>query len=355
MSKKSKVLAVDDNRTNLMLYEELLDTQYALETAENGEAALRKVVEFSPDIILLDIMMPGLSGYDVCKEIRKLPEPFSSTKVILISAKNNTTDRIDGYEAGADDYLIKPFDVEELQARLKVFLKLRSMEEIDRLKSGVMALFSNETRAPLNGIVGPLQLLRASNETNTAEERIKWLNLVHDSARELQVLVEKMMFLSRLRSGQHCLQLCNVSAEKLLSQVASMGKSLSEAREVELLVEDAVSIDLSVDQELIANCLHAILLQSLEFSRSGEKLLLQSRQLDDQVEISFTGCNRRADPQLLGALMDSDSIDMQQLTCNGSMVSLSIAKEVARLHKGSIYAENDEFGTVLSLSLPVSA
>ncbi|MEM7257477.1 MAG: hybrid sensor histidine kinase/response regulator [Pseudomonadota bacterium] len=353
MSNKSRVLAVDDNQTNLMLYEELLDEFYELETAEDGREALEKVAEFQPDIVLLDIMMPGMSGYEVCSEIRKLPKLGASVKVILVSAKNTTADRIVGYESGADDYLIKPFDEDELEAKLKVFLKLKSMEEIDQLKSNVMALFSSETRTPLNGIVGPLQLLRSGNDSSTAEDRLKWINLVHDSAKDLQSLVDKVMLLSRLRSEQHQLQLGKVSTEFLLSQVVYAGKVLSDAREVSLEVGADVSADLNVDRELISNCLNTILMQSLNLSKFGGKVVLESRQNAGQVEILFTGCDRRADPQVLEALMDADE-GSKHADLQGASLSLSIAKEVARLHQGKIAAANDEQGTVLSLTLPVA-
>lgn len=354
MSNKSRVLAVDDNQTNLMLYEELLDELYELQTAEDGQDALRKVVEFEPDIVLLDIMMPGMSGYDVCTEIRKLPKLGSSIKIILVSAKNTTADRIVGYESGADDYLIKPFDEDELEAKLTVFLKLKSMEEIDQLKSNVMALFSSETRTPLNGIIGPLQLLRSGNESSTAEERLKWINLVHDSAKDLQSLVDKVMLLSRLRSEQHQLHLDKVSTEFLLSQVVYTGEHVSNAREVALKVGADESAELDVDRELIANCLNTILAQSLNLSKPGGTVVLESRRVGEHVELVFTGCDRRADPQVLEALME-DNPSENIANNEGVSLSLSIAKEVARLHRGRIVAANDERGTVLSLQLPIAA
>lgn len=355
MSTKSRVLAVDDNQTNLMLYEELLDEQYELETAENGKDALALVASFQPDIVLLDIMMPGMTGYEVCSEIRKLPSPGNSIKVILVSAKNTTADRIVGYESGADDYLIKPFDEDELEAKLRVFLKLKSMEEIDQLKSSVMSLFSSETRAPLNGIVGPLQILRSTNETNQPEERLKWLNLVHDSAKELQSLVDRVMLLSRLRSDQHSLHKDEVTTEYLLSQVVYSGKPLSEAREIGLTVGEDVGAQVSVDRELIASCLSTMLQQSLNLSKPGAALVLNTRRADDQLEISFSGCDRRADPEVLEALMEDQAFSVDQSAMHGSSLSLSIAKEVARLHHGKITAANDEDGTVLSLHLPLTA
>jgi len=355
MPNKSKVLAVDDNPTNLMLYEELLEELYELDTAENGEEALEKISEFEPDILLLDIMMPGMNGYEVCSAIREMPERGSSIKIILVSAKNTTEDRIIGYEAGADDYLIKPFDEDELEAKLRVFLKLKSMEEIDKMKSGLMALFSHETRDPLNAMVGPLQLLMSSNDYSTADERFKWLNLVHDSAKDLQLLVDKVMLLSRLRAGQHNLQRHNVTAEYLLNQVVYAGKAMSEAREVALEVGDAADVELTVDRDLIANCLSTILNQSLNLSKSGGKLILKGRQKDDRLELAFTGCDRRADPQVLESLITSESVEFEELEPQGSSVSLSIAMEVARLHDGSIEAANDDDGTVLSLCLPIAA
>ncbi len=117
MQEKSKILAVDDDSINLAVIEELFESQYNLMTVSTGIDALKMAQEFQPDLIILDIMLHGMNGYDVCQQIRK-SSSLRHTKIIMASAKAMTSERLKGYQAGADDYLTKPYDGEELLANV---------------------------------------------------------------------------------------------------------------------------------------------------------------------------------------------------------------------------------------------
>ena len=120
MADKQKILIVDDD-TNIAELIELYLTKecFQCEQAYDGEMALKKQASFHPDLILLDIMLPGIDGYDVCREIRKT----SSVPISMLSAKGEVFDKVLGLELGADDYIIKPFDSKELVARVKAVLR----------------------------------------------------------------------------------------------------------------------------------------------------------------------------------------------------------------------------------------
>ncbi len=120
MTGKQKILIVDDdeniaNLISLYLTKECFDCL----TVNDGESALSEFPAFSPDLVLLDLMLPGIDGYEVCREIRKV----SNTPIIMLSAKGEVFDKVLGLELGADDYIIKPFDSKELVARCKAVLR----------------------------------------------------------------------------------------------------------------------------------------------------------------------------------------------------------------------------------------
>ncbi len=117
MQEKNKILAVDDNLINLAVIRELLESQYDLMTVSTGLDALKIAEEFRPDLVILDIMLPDIDGYEVCKQIRK-SSLLRYTKIIMVSAKAMASDRLKGYQVGTDDYLTKPFDEEELLAKV---------------------------------------------------------------------------------------------------------------------------------------------------------------------------------------------------------------------------------------------
>lgn len=137
MVAKQKVLIVDDD-TNISELISLYLAKECYETmcVEDGEAALKAVETFRPDIMLLDIMLPGMDGYQVCRELRKT----STLPVIMLSAKGEVFDKVLGLEMGADDYIIKPFDSKELVARVKAVLRRTAMlpDSADSKSSGAI-------------------------------------------------------------------------------------------------------------------------------------------------------------------------------------------------------------------------
>ena len=120
-AQKKKILAVDDNPDNTTIVEELFHEDYDLRTAATGEEALDIALDFQPDLILLDIMLPDIDGYEVCRRLRK-QSSLSHTKVIMVTAKGALEDKVTGYEVGANDYITKPFDEETILESVAFFL-----------------------------------------------------------------------------------------------------------------------------------------------------------------------------------------------------------------------------------------
>ena len=127
MQRQSRILLVDDNPTNLAILEEMLGDEYRWEAATSGEEALEIAPDFQPDLILLDVMMPGINGYETCRRIRANPA-LRNVKIVMVSAKALVSERLEGYDAGADDYLTKPFEEKELLAKVRVYLSREQMK-----------------------------------------------------------------------------------------------------------------------------------------------------------------------------------------------------------------------------------
>ncbi len=148
-----KVLIVDDDKAIRVLLTKLLHHEYQLETAASGEEALEIAPWFQPDVVLLDIIMPGLDGYQTCRRLRSMP--FSAAmQIIFVSAESSRAEQQKAFEVGAHDYVIKPFDPHELRAR--ICLHMRILDAMDNLASIQSEI--EERNAELRKIVEEKQL-----------------------------------------------------------------------------------------------------------------------------------------------------------------------------------------------------
>ncbi len=157
MSEAAKILVVDDTPHNVKLLADILGMKgYAVTTATNGEEALAKVAADQPDLILLDIMMPGLSGYDVCRRLRADPVT-ALLPVVLCTSLDPGQERVKGIEAGADDFLTKPINQPELFARVKSLLRIKSLQDEVKTQTAKLAEWNDTLEARVKEQIAQLE------------------------------------------------------------------------------------------------------------------------------------------------------------------------------------------------------
>lgn len=157
MSNTAKVLVVDDTPHNVKLLADLLAVKgYDVMTAINGEEALAKVAADPPDLILLDVMMPGLSGYDVCRKLRA-DSKTALLPVVLVTSLDPQSERVKGIEAGADDFLPKPINQAELFARVRSLLRIKSLQDEVRRQAAALAEWNQKLEERVDAQVRELQ------------------------------------------------------------------------------------------------------------------------------------------------------------------------------------------------------
>jgi class 3 adenylate cyclase len=147
VNESANVLVVDDTPQNVKLLTDLLMLNgYRVESAQSGEEALAKIAASIPDIVLLDVMMPGLSGYDVCRKIRQTPAT-ALLPVVMVTSLDPQTERVNGIEAGADDFLAKPINRPELFARVKSLLRVKSLQDEVKRQAEQLAEWNSRLEA----------------------------------------------------------------------------------------------------------------------------------------------------------------------------------------------------------------
>jgi signal transduction histidine kinase len=355
-AKKSKILIIDEDPVNTMVLEEMLGKDHELSFASTEQDAVEMFRALRPDLIFLDITVQGSKGYDICRKLKSNPS-FQFTKIILMSSKAMLKDRLYGYQAGADDYLPKPFDRDELLAKVKVFLRLKSVEEVDRVKDDLINVFSHETRTPLNAIIGFSKLLIETAPPG-AEQR-EYAGIILESGISLLNLSNKTVLLSNLKKGGMTLNTIRTTPSELLEGALGKMTPSLKAKKIKLRREVERSVVLSVDLGLIGAALAYILDNAWKHSPEGGSVTVRSFKNAEtgDYHIAVRDSGDGIPPERLGGLFDEFGVEDVGHHGRGHGLSLAIVKYIMEAHDGAVTAESagDGTGAVFSLIFPGGA
>lgn len=352
MQPRNKILAVDDDVVDIRIVEKLLGREYELKTASTGEQALEVAADFQPDIILLDNMLPGIDGREVCQQIRA-DSRLRHTKIIMVSGKTMVSERVEAYEAGADDYIIKPFDEDELLAKIHVYLRLKSVEEVDQFKTNVLTLVGHEARTPLTSLIASAEMLM-SEENIDAEEQKIFAEMVYNAAKRLHSLFEKAMVLSLLKSGKRQFNmapanLCDVVREAICEVAAKAAE-----RKVKIEEKFDTSSTVCLDKEGFKRVVTAILDNAIRFSPSDGSIMVCISGGNGDVCLSVSDQGEGIDPDYLPYVFEELSDPDVAHHSEGHGLCLAIARQIVLQHNGTISAESTKgSGATFTVRLPV--
>jgi two-component system sensor histidine kinase/response regulator len=332
---KQKILAVDDDALNLAILEELLAEEYDLTTAQSGAEALELAERVRPDLVLLDIMMPDFDGYEACRQLRRR-ENLKHTKVVLVSAKAMVAERLRGYEAGADDYVTKPFDHSELLAKVKVFLRLKFMEEMDALKSEFLVLVAHETRTPLTKLLLMSEMLGGDVPLGEEERKVV-ARMMRDTSEQLRALFDRGMQYCLLRTGQARLRRCRFDAAHLLRETASVLRGKAELLEASLEVEAEGMAPLESDHPSVQLVMRLLLESALERGgRGGRVSALLRAETDGGVLLEIRSPGRGSDAVAVHLLLEPFRTPDVKHHTSGGALDLPLAAELMRHLQGAL-------------------
>ncbi len=331
MKVRAKILCVDDDVINRATFVELLEDDFEIILAENGPEAIEKLHRYRPELVLLDIMMPGMNGYEVCERIRKT-ENLRHTKIIMISAKAMVAERLAGYDSGADDYMTKPFDHDELVAKIHVHLRLRASEEVEELQVSVMESLGSRTSAPMAGILGPLELL-LSGDLLQPDEQLEFIGDAYRSAKSLQELFGYVLKLTSLKSKQLQFSFGHESVVDFLHVVTM------EYAGAPIDIQADVPADLSadMDHDEMTFVLRTLIEGGLARNPDG-RISIKAEALDEFVVISVLDSGPTLGPDELREAFAEGTVSY----VSGLGLRRAAAQHVLWSHGGEIWVDSEE-------------
>jgi K+-sensing histidine kinase KdpD len=346
----NKILIIDDEIINIHLYSDILSqTDYEIETAINGEEALNILNTFIPDLILMDVMMPGMTGYEVCRKVRNIPR-HCFTKIIMISACTDLDERLQGYQAGADDYMTKPIEKEEFLAKINVFIKLKKAEELDQLKSDLLTLFSHETKTPLNAIFGFSGLLKESPNLSKSE-KIYVENMIK-AGNHLLTFVDKTILLCELKKS-YALEKTSQYLNDHIKDIVLQHQEVSLKKNVSINQICSGSIQLHADWTLLYKMIEYLIDNALKYSPENETVTIIGQIKDNICQLQIIDRGKGIPENDLQFIFDPFAIKNIQNHQAGQGLSLSICRHIMMHHGGTIYASNlPDGGACLTCEFP---
>lgn len=278
-NKKHKILIVEDNQENIdLLYYFLSPQGYEITAVNDGVEAIKAVETEKPDIILLDIMMPKLDGYQVCERLKKNNET-KTIPIIMITALKELKDKIRSLEAGADDFITKPFENVELLARVKSLIRIKeyhdeierknkqlemkneSLLKMDRFREDLINLIVHDMKNPLFVIQGNLQMMAMGMDQNALDYLKKYTQRIERSSRQLLRMVVNLLDISRIQDGTIRLKKEMIDLRQIIKELTEQIKESIENSDKNIIFkcdEDIpfVKCDKSIIERVIENLLN---------------------------------------------------------------------------------------------------
>ena len=338
-----EVLIVDDFPDALALYEAvLMEDGHRVRTATNGDDALRKVDEREPELVLLDVSMPGLDGVEVLRRLRA--RRGGGPSVIMLTAARREPHAIEaGLKEGADAYLTKPIDSRELLARVRAALetfRLKRMLEAQRRDH--IAMLVHDLRHPLSSLALIAEVLEA--EDLSSVERSAAVAQIRGMCGEMARLVDGVLAASRLEAGVFSVEPRMVTVSAVVEPMLAVFTPVAARRRIALVFEGALHAVVRADPQKLRQALDNLVANALKFTPRGGRVRVRvSRDADHVVfEIADTGPGIAPDER--SGIFDRYRQGSRGRAAGGAGLGLAIARGIAEAHNGSVAVDSGDLG-----------
>lgn len=368
---KRRILMVDDAPSNLRLLADLLGSHgYEVAEAPSGPVALKMVQANPPNLILLDIFMPGMDGYQVCQQL-KADESTREIPVIFISALSDTDNIVKGFEVGGVDYIIKPFKFREVLARVENHLLLvqqrkeietlrqqdrQSFEALNRMKDEFIRMATHDLRNPLNVILGYTSVLGRLEIVETQQKlRDESLQAIQHNVQKMRGLVTDILDVAQVETGTG-LTFAPLSLKAFLEKSLADFYVVAQQKQITLrFVPPESDAEVSVDGHYMARVVDNLVSNAIKYTPSSGTVTVTACLEGEYavIRIADTGIGIAQDdlPHLFDAFYRVSHVQHEDI--EGSGLGLSIVKTIVEKHGGQIAVESEPGkGSTFSIRLP---
>lgn len=345
---KPKVLIVDDNKRNLQVLGNILHEEFEVAMAIDGAKAIKIANQIIPDIIILDIMMPGMNGFDVIR-ILKADEATKEIPVIFLTAKVELDDVIQGFTEGAVDYVTKPFKKQELLVRIKnhldlVYSKRKIIEQANKLKAAndfkdkMFSIIGHDLRSPLSSIKLTFDLILGGIIKVDDDDFSESLNGLAKSTDEAFVLLENLLGWAKSESGTMKVVQEEILIQELAESIKRLNKHNLENKSIDLVIENNATKNIWADNQMINTVLRNLVSNATKFTPENGTITINAKDENDNVVISVSDTGVGIPPENLDKLFNNQGTVKTYGTNNepGTGLGLILCKDFVIKNGGEI-------------------
>lgn len=363
-----KILIVDDVMSNVLLLKVLLTNEkFAIATASNGRQALEQVEKENPDLVLLDVMMPDMSGFEVAQHLKSNPNT-ADIPIIFLTALNSTADIVKGFQVGANDFISKPFNKEELIIRVTHQISLvaakrlilSKTEELQRTIAGRDKLYSviaHDLRSPMGSIKMVLNMLILNLPSEKiGAEMYELLTMANQTTEDVFSLLDNLLKWTKSQIGKLNVVYQDVDLVEVtdgLIEIFSMVASLKKIRIREMKPEKMM---VNADIDMLKTVVRNLLSNAIKFSKENSEVLVKMEEVDGMAVVSVQdhGCGISEEGQKKLLHTDTHFSTFGTNNEEGSGLGLLLCKDFVVKNGGKLWFTSKEGeGSIFSFSIPV--
>ena len=362
------ILVVDDVISNVLLLKVLLAAQkFNVITASNGMEAIDITKKQQPDLILLDVMMPGMSGFELAQKLKNDPE-VQHIPIIFLTALNSTADIVTGFKVGANDFISKPFNKEELVIRVNHQISLiaakriilQKTEELKKTIQGrdkMYSVIAHDLRSPLGSIKMVLNMfVMTMSPQMIGEEQYEMLDSANKSTEELFTLLDNLLKWTKTQTGRLTVVFQDFELVKSISGVLEIFSLVSSSKNIELIFDSNEEINVRGDIDIAKTITRNLLSNAIKFSFSGSKIIIEVKKIDNMAVVSVKDFGKGMSQEEQQKLFNSETHFSKYGTNNeeGSGLGLLLCKDFATKNKGDLWLQSEEGkGSTFFFSIPL--
>ena len=372
---KMRIMLVDDTPANIDVLRKTLERDdYEIAVAPNGEMTLKIAPRFNPDLILLDVMMPGIDGFETCQKLKSMNET-KNIPIIFITAKNEPEDIIKGFKVGGVDYITKPFRQQEVLARVDNQLALKSsenarkalikdlesknirLENLDEVKNNFLGMAAHDLRNPLASVRGFSEML-IENEANLDEDSKEMLQMIQDISNHMLDLVNDLLDYSVIESGNIQLEPRQENLKTLLEKRIRLSRIFAEKKKI-ILCEHLNEIpELPLDSGRIIQVIDNLISNAIKYSPPETQVDISIKNKGGyawvNVQDEGPGLTEEDQKKLFQEFQNLSSKPTGGESSTG--LGLAIVKKIVEAHEGQLKVESfPGKGSTFSFGIPLKA